>query len=99
MRVVGIEVEREEVADFQKVFPGSKAAILLERIMQKEEMVWEGVLHEGSSSMEQVRRAQGALSALDDIAKMANEVIKASLEEEDKPETEGEEEDERPEFY
>lgn len=91
MRVRDIGFEEEELVDFQRVFPSSKAAALLDRVVgrQIEGLLWT-VSSVGSSDRD-VRAAQGGLQALRETVERVRELAKAdilALKEREKAETE-----------
>ena len=83
MEIQGIETDKEEVREFQRVFPDSAAARLLAKITTKIEMEWEEVLHDVSAREERVRAAQGALEAMKKLGEIAYAITKADIDGED----------------
>jgi len=66
----GIVFEEGELRDFQRVFPGSPAANLLNRIIVQSADKYENILHDASSSLEQLRFAQGAMDSRGELVMM-----------------------------
>lgn len=91
MEIKGIETDKEEIRDFQRVFPDSVAAHLLAKITARIELEWEAVLHDVSAREERVRAAQGALEAMKTLGEFAYMFASMNTDGEDAEEKEEEE--------
>lgn len=89
----GIAFTKEELEDFQRVFPMSPAARLLDKMVVALAENWRAQLTSCGSTMDGVRQAQGAVTVLDSL--MNEAVVFAGLqvdwEQEESDETESDE--------
>ena len=93
MKLFGVETEEGEIRDFQRVFPVSPAAGLLNKVIVSIGKPYEEAIHSLGTGMDSIRQAQGALDALGRLVVKVEGLMKYDLEREDAVEDDEEEQD------
>ena len=93
MKFQGMDVSREDLMEFQKVFPNSRAAEVLAMLVMSLKKDQIDVLKTLGVAEARFREAQGALNALETLELLGSQLAEMSLEDEDDTETIEEDED------